>query len=89
MPPGWRAITHENWGAARKARDLGQRTHEIMQKEQMLGSGSTFQTMAAQRDLAVAELDLATAMRATGSTLEHNGVLIQEAVTGTVTTSSP
>jgi outer membrane protein TolC len=86
--------------AARKARDLGQRTFEIMQKEQMLGAGSTFQTMAAQRDLAVAELDLATAMtvyekakveldRATGSTLEHNGVLIQEAVTGTVTTSSP
>jgi outer membrane protein TolC len=86
--------------AARKARDLAQRTFEIMQKEQTLGAGSTFQTMTAQRDLAVAELDLVTAMtiyekakveldRATGSTLEHNGVLIQDAISGTVSTSSP
>src|ERR1700722_4053924 len=86
--------------AARKARDLAQRTFEIMQKEQTLGAGSTFQTMTAQRDLAVAELDLVTAMtiyekakveldRATGSTLEHNGVLIQDAISGTVTPSSP
>ncbi len=86
--------------AARKARDLAQRTFEIMQKEQTLGAGSTFQTMTAQRDLAVAELDLVTAMtiyekakveldRATGSTLEHNGVLIQDAISGTVSASSP
>jgi outer membrane protein TolC len=86
--------------AARKARDLAQRTFEIMQKEQTLGAGSTFQTMTAQRDLAVAELDLVTAMtiyekakveldRATGSTLEHNGVLIQDARSGTVAASSP
>ncbi|MGD0570593.1 MAG: TolC family protein [Candidatus Sulfotelmatobacter sp.] len=85
-------------GAARKARDLAQRTFEIMQKEQNLGAGSTFQTLAAQRDLAVAELDLVTAMtvyekakveldRATGNTLEHNGISIQDAITGTV--SSP
>ena len=71
--------------AARKARDLAQRTFEIMQKEQTLGAGSTFQTMTAQRDLSIAELDLVTAMtiyekakveldRATGSTLEHNGI---------------
>jgi hypothetical protein len=56
--------------------------------------------MTAQRDLSVAELDLVTAMtiyqkarveldRTTGATLEHNGVLIQEAVTGTITASSP
>jgi outer membrane protein TolC len=81
--------------AARKARDLAQRTFEIMQKEQTLGAGSTFQTMTAQRDLALAELDLVTAMtvyekakveldRATGSTLEHNGIQIQEAITGKV-----
>ena len=74
--------------AARKARDLAQRTFEIMQKEQTLGAGSTYQTMTAQRDLALAELDLATAMtvyekasveleRATGTTLEHNGIEIQ------------
>lgn len=86
--------------AARKARDLAQRTFEIMKKEQTLGAGSTFQTLAAQRDLALAELDLVTAMtvlekakveldRATGSTLEHNGVLIQDAISGTLSASSP
>jgi outer membrane protein TolC len=86
--------------AARKARDLAQRTFEIMQKEQTVGAGSTFQTMTAQRDLALAELDLVAAMtvlekakveldRATGATLEHNGVLIQDAVSGIVSASSP
>ncbi|MGB6803335.1 MAG: TolC family protein, partial [Candidatus Sulfotelmatobacter sp.] len=79
--------------AARKARDLAQRTFEITQKEQTLGAGSTFQTMTAQRDLSLAELDLVTAMtvyekakveldRATASTLEHNGIEIQEAIKG-------
>ncbi len=86
--------------AARKARDLAQRTFEITKKEQELGSGSTYQTMTAQRDLALAELDLVTAStthqkarveldRATGTTLEHNGVLIQDAVTGTLSAASP
>ncbi len=81
--------------AARKARDLAQRTFGIMQKEQTLGAGSTYQTMTAQRDLSVAELDLATAMtvyekakveldRATGSTLEHNGIEIRDAINGAV-----
>ena len=62
-----------------------------MQKEQTLGAGSTFQTMTAQRDVAVAELDLVTAMtiyekakveldRATGTTLEHNGIQLQDAL---------
>jgi outer membrane protein TolC len=85
--------------AARKARDLAQRTFEITKKEQDLGSGSTYQTMTAQRDLSVAELTLVTAMttyqkakveldRSTAATLEHNGVLIQDAVTGTVTASA-
>ncbi len=79
--------------AARKARDLAQRTFEITQKEQTLGAGSTFQTMTAQRDLALSELDLVTAMtvyekakveleRATASTLEHNGIEIQDAIRG-------
>ena len=83
-----------------RPRDLAERTFEITKKEQDLGSGSSYQTMTAQRDLSVAELDLVTAMttyqkarveldRATGTTLEHNGVLIQDAVTGTVTASSP
>ncbi|MGA7848476.1 MAG: TolC family protein [Terriglobales bacterium] len=86
--------------SARKARDLAERTFEITKKEQDLGAGSSYQTMTAQRDLAVAELDLVTAMttyqkarveldRATGATLEHNGVLIQDAVSGTVSASSP
>lgn len=87
-------------GAARKARDLAQRTFEIMQKEQTLGAGSTFQTMTAQRDLSIAELDMVTAMtthekakieldRATGSTLEHNGIRVQDAENGTIATQSP
>jgi outer membrane protein TolC len=86
--------------AARKARDLAQRTFEITRKEQDLGAGSSYQTMTAQRDLALAELDLVTASttyqkakveldRATGTTLEHNGVLIQDAVTGTLSAASP
>jgi outer membrane protein TolC len=87
-------------GAARKARDLAQRTFEIMQKEQSLGAGSTFQTMSAQRDLSIAELDMVTAMttyekakveldRATGSTLEHNGIRVQDAENGTIASQSP
>jgi outer membrane protein TolC len=86
--------------SARKARDLAERTFEITKKEQDLGAGSSYQTMTAQRDLSVAELDLVTAMtiyekarveldRATGATLERNGVLIQDAITGTVTALSP
>ena len=82
-------------GAAQKARDLAQRTFEITQREQTLGAGSTFQTMTAQRDLALAELDLVTAMtvyekakveldRATASTLDHNGIELQDAITGTI-----
>src|SRR5271156_2142645 len=47
--------------SARKARDLAKRTFEITKKEQELGSGSNYQTMTAQRDLSVAELDLVTA----------------------------
>lgn len=86
--------------AARKARDLAQRTFEITQKEQTLGAGSTFQTMTAQRDLALGELDLVTAMtvyekakveldRATASTLEHNGIEIQAAIKGMISSSTP
>ena len=81
--------------AARKARDLAKRTFEITQKEQDLGAGSSYQTLSAQRDLALAELDLVSAMtvfekakveldRATGTTLEHNGIRLQDAVSGTI-----
>jgi len=81
--------------AAGKARDLAQRSFDITKKEQDLGAGSSYQTLSAQRDLALAELDLVTAMtifekakveldRATGATLEHNGIQLQNAVSGTV-----
>jgi outer membrane protein TolC len=81
--------------AARKARDLAQRTFDITKKEQELGAGSSYQTLSAQKDLSLAALDLVTAMtifekakveldRATGATLEHNGIQLQNAVNGTV-----
>ena len=84
--------------AARKARDLAQRTFDITKKEQELGAGSSYQTLTSQRDLSLAELDLVGAMtshekakveldRATGATLEHNGIQIQDALNGTVSTS--
>jgi outer membrane protein TolC len=86
--------------AAHKARDLAKRTFEITQKEQELGAGSSYQTLSAQRDLALAELDLVSAMtvfekanveldRATGTTLEHNGIRVQEALSGTINGTSP
>ena len=81
--------------SAQKARDLAQKTFDITKKEQDLGAGSSFQTLTAQRDLALAELDLVTAMttyqkarveliRATGTTLEHNNIQIEDAIKGTV-----
>ncbi len=86
--------------AARKARDLSQRTFDVTKKEQTLGAGSTFQTLSAQQDLAIAEQDLVTAMttyqkakveldRATGTSLEHNGIKIQDAINGTISSPSP
>lgn len=86
--------------AARKARDLAQRTFDITKKEQELGAGSSYQTLTAQRDLSLAEVDLVSAMtihekakieldRATGATLEHNGIQIQDALNGTVSTARP
>jgi outer membrane protein TolC len=86
--------------AARKARDLAQRTFDIYKKEQDLGAGSIFQTETAQRDLSLSELDLVTAMtvyekakveldRATASTLAHNGIEIQDALKGVVSNPAP
>ena len=79
--------------AAQKTRDLADKTFGIMQKEQQLGAGSSFQTLTAQRDLAVAEFDLVNAStayqkskleleRATGTTLENYNIQIQDAVDG-------
>lgn len=86
--------------AARKSRDLSQRTFEITQEEQKLGAGSSLQTVTAQRDLALAELDLVTATttyqkakieldRATGTTLEHNGIKIAAAIDASVNSPTP
>jgi outer membrane protein TolC len=81
--------------AARKARDLAQRTLDIMQKEQKLGVGSNQQTLSAEHDLAVAESALVTAetayekaridlRRVTGSVLEEYGISIADAKAGIV-----
>ena len=86
--------------AATKARDLAQRTFDITKKEQELGAGSTYQTMSAQNDLAQAELDLVTAQttyekakvelyRATGTTLDHSGIKIDDAISGTINSPAP
>ena len=81
--------------SATKARDLAQKTFGIMQQEQKLGAGSTFQTLSAQHDLAVAESDLVSAMTAyekarvqldltTGATLQQNRISMDDAKTGVV-----
>ncbi len=81
--------------AARKARDLAQRTLDIMQKEQKLGAGSNQQTLEAEHDLSLAESALVTAetlyekarievKRATGSILEEYGISIADAKAGQV-----
>ena len=81
--------------SARKARDLAQKTFGIMQQEQKLGAGSSYQTLSAQHDLALAESDLVAAMtayekarveldRAVGATLERNHISVADAKTGQV-----
>lgn len=79
--------------AARKGRDLAQKTFDITAKEQELGAGSNFQTLTARRDLAQAESMLVAAMtayqkarieleRAVGTTLQDNSISIESAKTG-------
>ena len=82
--------------AAGKARDLAARTFDITGKEQTLGAGSAFGTLAAQRDLATADSNLVAARtslqkarieldRALGRTLQANGVSIESARAGSET----
>ena len=47
--------------AARKARDLAQKTFDIKRQEQQLGAGSNFETLTAEHDLAIASSTLASA----------------------------
>jgi outer membrane protein TolC len=81
--------------AARQARDLSQKTLDIMQQEQKLGAGSNQQTLSAEHDLAIADSALVAAetdyekarievRRATGSVLEDYGISIANAKTGVV-----
>ncbi|HLI75397.1 MAG TPA: TolC family protein [Acidobacteriaceae bacterium] len=79
--------------AAQQARDVAAKTFEITQKEQTLGAGSALQTLGVRHDLATAEsalVDARTAYqkarveldRASGRTLETNGISIESARTG-------
>jgi outer membrane protein TolC len=85
--------------AAKQARDLAQRTLDIMQKEQKLGAGSNQQTLSSEHDLSVAESALVTAQtayekarielkRSTGSVLDNYGISIEAAKTGVVEADS-
>jgi outer membrane protein TolC len=81
--------------AARKARDLAQRTFDIKKQEQQLGAGSNFETVTAEHDLAIASSALAAAettyeknrvelYRATGQTISRLGISLDEARSGVV-----
>jgi outer membrane protein TolC len=80
---------------ARKARDLAQQTFDIEQKKKALGASTSNLVLQAQRDLAQAESNFVAAMstyeksrveldRATGLTLTHAGIEIEDAEKGVV-----
>jgi outer membrane protein TolC len=82
--------------AAKKSRDLAQRTFDITKQEQQLGAKSSADTLAAANALAVAESALDAAQsayekakvdidRATGDTLARMNVSIDDAKSGIVT----
>jgi outer membrane protein TolC len=81
--------------SARKARDLAQRTYDIEQKKLALGASTSLTLLQTGRDLALAESNLVSAMttyeksrveldRVIGSTLEHNGINMEDAELGHV-----
>lgn len=81
--------------AARKARDLAQQTFDIEQKKKALGASTSNLVLQAERDLSQAESNFVAAMstyeksrveldRATGLTLAHTGIEIEDAVKGSV-----
>jgi len=82
--------------ASQKARDLAERTFEIVKQEQKLGAKSSVDTLNAESALAVAESALDAAQtnfekakvdidRATGTTLDLTHVSIDDAKSGVVT----
>ena len=81
--------------AARKARDLAQQTFDVEQKKKALGASTSNLVLQTERDLAQASSNFVTAMstyeksrveldRATGLTLDHTGIQIEDAERGTV-----
>ena len=81
--------------AARKARDLAQQTFDIEQKKKALGASTSNLVLQAARDLAQASSNYVAAMstyeksrveldRATGLTLDHTGIQIEDAEKGSV-----
>jgi outer membrane protein TolC len=81
--------------AARKARDLAQRTFDIKRQEQQLGAGSNFETLTAEHDLAIASSTLAATeteyeknrvalYSQTGQTLQRLGISLDQARSGIV-----
>jgi len=81
--------------AARKARDLAQQTFDVEQKKKALGASTSNLVLQADRDLAQEESNFVAAMstyeksrveldRATGLTLSHVGIEIEDAVQGQV-----
>ncbi|MFB3814221.1 MAG: TolC family protein [Terriglobales bacterium] len=83
--------------AAISARDLAQQTLDAEQKKYALGASTTYNVMAAQRDLAQAESNVLAAMtayekdrvaldQATGMTLTHLGIELADAESGNVKT---
>ncbi len=81
--------------AARKARDLALQTFDVEQKKKALGASTSNLVLQTNRDLAQAESNFVAAMstyeksiveldRATGLTLAHAGIEIEQAVRGEV-----
>jgi outer membrane protein TolC len=81
--------------AARKARDLAQKSFDIKRQEQQLGAGSNFETLTAEHELAIASSTLAAAeteyeksrvalYSQTGQTLKRLGISLDEARSGIV-----
>jgi outer membrane protein len=81
--------------AARKARDLARQTFDIEQKKKALGASTSNLVLQADRDLAQEESNFVAAMstyeksrveldRATGLTLAHCGIEVEDAARGQV-----
>jgi outer membrane protein TolC len=86
--------------AAQKASDLMQKTFDITKQEQLLGAKSSYDTLSADHDLAVAQSALLAAQalfekakvdidRATGETLDRMSISLDDAKTGVASHMTP